>query len=235
MRKLITAVLVVAMLSFAPAANAQDLWNYLKTHSSLVGGAVVVDDQKEQLVEFRVTDTFDVVEKVKADVRVGLFSINRAGETKPVNLSEIPSTLEQVKAYSDGEVWVSAYRPFTPTLAAVCIGGVTFKMISVIGTVGDPLEGTKVAGGCGVRFTGTNNGVVVDVVGGHYGPVSENDHIAGFIPNLIINGHIPLRFIGKNTAFVPDLAFGAKKPLITDPDQRRIFTRTLRLGIETRF
>lgn len=223
----------LALLTLAPSfARADgDVFTYLQNHASFVGGFVDVDGEKQKLVEVRVTDDFLVSGKFRAAVRVGLFSITRAGENAPP-ANSLPSSLEGVKAYSDGEAWLSVYRELTPGLAIECTGGVAFKMTSVTGQIGDPLDGTKFAGACGPRLS--KNAYRISVLGGHFGPVSAGGKLAGPVPSVLIHASIPLRFLGANTAFVPDLAFGAT-PDPKDPKASRDITRTLRLGIETRF
>ena len=220
--KLFVVALLLSVV-FAPTVYSQHIASYLQKHAAFVGGVVIVDAQKEKLVELRVTDDFPAVEKVRISLRASLFSITRAGETIPD--PRIPLTLEQAKAYSDGEGWISLYRPVTPNVAVECTAGVTFKMISITGQVGDPLDGTKLAGACGVRASeGDYN---VSVLAGHFGPVVEDAHVAGFVPSVLIRAHIPLRFLGKTSSFVPDLAFGKQS--------NGEFSRSLRLGIATRF
>lgn len=229
MKRMLAAVIISI---FAAKSQAQDdLWSYLQRHASFVGGVVIVDDQKEKLVELRIVDDFAISGKFRGAFRASLFSITRAGEQAP-NAGVIPTSLEQVKAYSDGEGWLSVYREITPGLAIECLGGITFKMASVTGQVGDPLDGTKLAGACGPRFE--KAGYQVSVLGGHFGPVSAGGKLAGPVPSILIHGYFPLKFMGKGTAFVPDLAFGAT-PDPTDPKAARNITRTLRLGIATRF
>jgi hypothetical protein len=229
MKRMLAAIIVSI---FAARSQAQDdVWSYLQKHASFVGGVVIVDDQREKLVELRIVDDFAISGKFRGAVRVGLFSISRAGEQAP-QPNVIPTSIEQVKAYSDGEAWLSVYREVTPGIAVECLGGITVKMVSVTGQVGDPLDGTKFAAACGPRFE--KNGYQVSILGGHFGPVSAGGKLAGPVPSILIHGYIPLAFLGKNTAFVPDLAFGAT-PDPLDPKAARTITRTLRLGIATRF
>lgn len=229
MKRMLAAVILTI---FAARSQAQDdLWGYLQKHASFVGGVVIVDDQKEKLVELRIVDDFAISGKFRGAFRASLFSITRAGDQAP-RANVIPTSLEQVKAYSDGEGWLSVYREITPGLAIECLGGITFKMASVTGQVGDPLDGTKFAAACGPRIE--KRGYQVSILGGHFGPVSAGGKLAGPVPSLLIHAYLPLGFLGRNTAFVPDLAFGAT-PDPLDPKAARTITRTLRLGIATRF
>ena len=228
MRRLLAAAILTI---FATSTQAQDdLWGYVQKHASFVGGVVVVDDQKEKLVELRIVDDFEISGKFRGAFRLGLFSITRAGENAPS--ATIPTSIEDVKAYSDGEGWLSVYRDFNANIALECTAGVTFKMVSVTGQVGDPLDGTKFAAACGPRVSYAGN--QVSILGGHFGPVSAGGKLAGPVPSVLIHAYIPLTFLGKNTAFVPDLAFGAT-PDPLDPSAARTITRTMRLGIATRF
>lgn len=204
-----------------------DGWEYLQNHLSIVGGMVIADDQLEKLIEIRIVDDFPVAEKFRGVVRASAFSINRAGLSIPD--PKIPLSVQDLKAYSDGEVWAALYRPLNEFFSAECLGGVTFKMISITGTVGNPYDGTKIAGACGFRFNSSNRKVNIFVLGGHYGPVAtEQGTFAGFIPNVIIHAYIPLDFLGSHMSFVPDLAFGRNS--ITG-----VVTRSIRLGIATDF
>lgn len=221
---------VLALIALAQVAAGEDLLAYVQKHASFVGGVVVVDDQKEKLVELRIVDDFAISGKIRGSVRVGLFSITRAGDQAPQ--ATIPTSLEQVKAYSDGEAWLAVYREIRPGFAVECLGGVAVKMASVTGQVGDPLDGTKFAGACGGRFSRDKHHV--SVLAGHFGPVSAGGKLAGPVPSILIHAYLPLGFLGKSTAFVPDLAFGATPDPI-DPRAARTITRTLRLGIATRF
>lgn len=216
MRNRIVALLLIAIAS---TSRAEDLGAYLAKHASAVAGLVVVDDQKEKLVELRIVDDFAIAPQYRGFARLSLFSIMRAGELAPPT---IPTTVEQAKAYSDGEVWLGAYRIINPTLAIEVLGGVTWKMTSITGQVGDPLDGTKLALAAGPRITLMGN--EVSILLGHFGPVVEADKLAGPVPSVLIHAYIPL---GAKAAFVPDFAFGRL------PD--RTFVRTLRLGIATRF
>lgn len=224
------AIIIISI--FAARSQAQDdIWAYLQKHASFVGGVVVVDDQKEKLVELRLVDDFAISGKFRGAARVSLFSITRAGEQAP-QANVIPTSIEQVKAYSDGEAWLSIYREVTPGIALECLGGITVKMISVTGQVGDPLDGTKFAAACGPRFE--KNGYQVSVLAGHFGPVSAGGKLAGPVPSILIHAYLPIAFLGKNTAFVPDFAFGATPDPI-NPQAARNITRTLRIGIAARF
>lgn len=222
--KRIAFVLAFIAALFAPSAvHAGDLFEYLRSHGSFVGGVAVVDDQKEKIVELRLVEDFPLGKTFRGAARVSLFSIQRAGEQTPT--PRIPTSIEEVKAYSDGEVWLSVYRPFNENVAIECLGGITFKMISITGQIGDPLDGTKFAGACGPRLS--KNGYRVSVLAGHFGPVTEAKKLAGFVPAVLVHGYIPLAFLGDSTAFVPDLAFGR----LAD----HTLSRTIRLAIATRF
>lgn len=221
--------LILALCS--AQARAEDLFAYLKSHGSIVTGLAIVDDQKEKLIEFQVNDDFQISGPLRSAVRVGLFSITRAGEQAPQ--PGIPVSLEQVKSYSDGEVWVSLYRDVKPGFGLEVTGGWMFKMTSITGQVGDPLDGSKFALVGGLRFS--RGDYRVSIAGGHYGPVSAGGKVASFVPSLILHANLPVKFIGDNVSFVPDLGFGAERAEPGDPDQRRKFTRTIRLALRSTF
>jgi hypothetical protein len=221
------------LLSLAQPARAGDfnVFTYLTQHASVATGALVVDGQTHKVAELRFVDDFKITDKVRGAARVGLFSLTRAGESAPS--PRVPTSLEEVKAYSDGEVWLSVYRELKPGISIECIGGLTFKMTSITGTVGDPLDGTKAAGACGPRLSHLD--YHVSVLGGHYGPVAESGKLMGFVPNVLIHAYLPMKFLGSNTAFTPDIALGATKAAVSDPDQRRTISKSIRLLISTRF
>ena len=223
-RPVIRLSAAILLLALAPTARAaDDLFSYLQKHASMVGGVVVVDGTQEKLIEIRISDDFGLGGKFRAAIRVSLFSVARAGEVQPSGT--IPTSLEEIETYSDAEAYFSTRYEFNPFIAGECLGGITLKTASIAGPTADPLDGTKLIGACGVRFS--KNGYNLSLLGGHYGPVVEADKLAGFFPSLIIRSHIPLSLLGKNTAFVPDLAFGREK------DGR--LTRSLRLALSTRF
>ncbi len=214
-------------LALAPSlASAQDLFSYLREHASAVFGTVVVDDTKQKLIELRIADNFVLHEKHKVNgaARVSLFSITRAGEAAPQNTT-IPLSLDELKSYSDGEVWLSVYKRIAPNVSIEVLGGFTFKMISVTGQVGDPLDGTKAAFGAGLRFD--KNGYQASVILSHFGPVVEEKKLAGFVPSLLIHSYLPAKFLGERAALVPDLAFGRNAD--------GTLSRTIKLAIATRF
>lgn len=232
------AIVVASMLFLALAtpALAQDkefnLFDYLRSHAYVSGGPLVLDGENHTVYEVRLVDDFQISADFRGAARVSLFSLTRAGEQAPP--PKIPTTLKEAsEAYSDGEVWLSVYRVIKPWLAVECIGGLTFKMASISGSKGDPLDGTKAAFGCGPRFSYRRNHV--SLIPSHYGPVADKGKLLGPAPSLLVHAHIPLTFLGKNTAFTPDLAFGATAPAPSDPDKRRNITKALRLLVSARF
>lgn len=230
----IGAVLLIAMASPAAAQEKKEfnLFEYLRTHAYVSGGPLVLDGENHTVYEVRLVDDFKISDQFRGAARVSLFSLTRAGEQAPP--PKIPTTIrEATEAYSDGEVWLSVYRVIKPWLALECLGGLTFKMASLSGSKGDPLDGTKSAFGCGPRFSYERNHI--SVIPSHYGPVADKGKLLGPAPSLLIHAHIPLTFLGKNTAFTPDVAFGADKPDPADPDQRRNITKALRLLVSARF
>lgn len=227
MKKNCRVALAAILLMIAPHAVAADgdLFTYLRDHASAVFGTVVVDDTKEKLVELRLVDAFEISKKhaMSGEARVSLFSITRAGEAAPQ--ATIPTSADELKMYSDGEVWLALYKRLNDNVSVEVLGGFMFKMISVTGQTGDPLDGTKAAFGVGLRFE--KNGYKISVVPAHFGPVVEDKKLAGFVPSLLIHSYIPAPFLGKNTALVPDFAFGRKAD--------KTFSRNLKLAIATRF
>lgn len=234
------AVVVASMLILALILPSQALaqepkevspFEYALAHAYFSSGTLVVDGESHAVVEVRFVDDFRLASKLRGAARVSLFTLTRAGEQAPA--PTIPTTLQEAKAYSDGEVWLALYREIKPWLALECASGLSFKMTSLAGTVGDPLDGTKVGAGCGPRLAYQRNHV--SILAGHYGQVVDRGKVVGFVPSVLVHAFIPLTFLGKNTAFTPDLAVGATLPSATDPDQRRDMTKSLRLLVSTRF
>lgn len=230
----IAAMMIAFVLILPSPALAQDfnVFKYLTQHASVATGALIADGEAYKVVELRFVDDFRIADKWRGAARVGLFSLTRSGEQAPPPPT-IPTTLDEIKAYSDGELWVSVRREIRQGIALECLGGFTFKMISITGSVGDPLDGTKLAGACGPRFS--QGEYSISVLGGHYGPVADEGKLLGFVPNILIHGYLPMKFLGASTAFTPDLAFGAIPADAKDPDQRRTVSKSLRLLISTRF
>lgn len=219
----------------ASSAGAQareaDLFSYITEHSYLAGGPLLVDGEKATIFEVRFVDDFALGASTRGVARVSLFTLQRQGEPAPP-APGIPTSLEAAAAYSDGEVWLGVYRQFRPWLALECVGGLTFKMTSLSGTVGDPLDGTKMGLGCGPRLSYRGNNL--SVLGGHYGPVAEKGQLLGFVPQVFVHAYLPLSFLGKNTAFTPDLAFGRSDVVSPDPTVSTV-KATMRLLVSTRF
>jgi hypothetical protein len=214
-----------------------DLAAYLRTHAYLTGGTFRTAGETRAVYELRFVDDFPISgDTYRGAARVSLFSLTRAGEQAPPQQGIPASIKDATSAYSDGEVWLSARKILKPWLAAECIGGVTFKMASLSGSVGNPLDGTKVGVGCGVRLTFQDNHL--SIIPGSFGPVADGDKLLGPLPSVMASLYVPLAFLkifGKHSAFTPDFAFGAAPPLPGDPDQRRQLTQSIRLLISSGF
>lgn len=210
---------IFALLLVASTARAQDVGAYLKDHGTILAGVAVIDGHAEKLVQVGLSDRYDFGAGWKGGYRVALFSVARAGKIQPTGL---PSTVSDLKAYSDGEVWIFGSRAIRGPISVEAIGGVTFKTASFAGPDVNPLDGTKVAALIGVVFE--KNGYVLGFDGGHYGPVVEQGKVASLLPSLVLHTRIPM---GAKATLVGEAAFG------------RLLDKTLaqsyRGGIETRF
>jgi hypothetical protein len=231
--KKITGAGPLALVAFAllpaPARAEEPLFQWLKQHGSITSGTLIVDKAKHTLVEIRFVDDFEIKGSLRGVARVALFSLARDGQ--PQVTAGIPTSLEDVKAYSDGELWFGLYKQLHPNVAIECLGGVQVKMPALFGNTDDPLDGTKLAGGCGPRFRHGN--AHASVLLGHYGSVLDGERLAGFAPSVLIHAYIPMPFLGSNWALAPDLAFGGAPP---EPGQEhRRITRSLRLVVSKSF
>lgn len=219
----------LVLLALLPGASAQaDVFDYLNKHKAAGYGPLTVDGETRPVIELRFFDDFQLVPKWRAGVRFSLFTLARAGETAP---PRVPASIDELsRTYSDGEVWVSVRREIRQGLAFECLSGLTFKMVSITGSVGDPLDGTKAAAACGLRLS--RGEFYVSTLGGHYGPVADTRRVLGFVPNVLVHGNAPLSRVLKNTAFAPDIALGATVDPVT---KRRKLTRSIRLLLVTSF
>ena len=211
---------ILALLMLAPqSARAQDLGTYLKGHASILAGVAVIDHQAEKLIEIRLSDRFDFGGCWKGGYRAALFSVARAGEIQPTGL---PATAEDLKAYSDGEVWAFGSCNLSEVFAVEGIAGVAFKTASLAGPNVDPLDGTKLAGLIGAKVG--KNGYEFGIAGGHYGPVVDMGKVAGFLPSIVAHARLPM---GAKATIVGEAAFGRLHD--------GTLTQSYRTGIETKF
>lgn len=199
-------VIVAALVALAPSfAKAEDPFAYFGRHASIVSGSFVTEEGKRSdFVALRFVDEFKLADKFTGFARVDLFQRARDGEV--LADPTIPTSAEALKAYSDGEVYVGAFYTLKDHLAAQCVGGAIFAMTSLSGSVGDPLDGTKVVGVCGVRFFDAESHL--SVMAGHVGPVVEGGKVAGAVPSLVAEAYVPLPWMGTGFALTPDLSVG---------------------------
>lgn len=243
MKKLLLVLIVLcASLSFAqpdvvpgdgvspvPSSTPeQSIFGYLGSHSSLVSGILATEENRKEFIEVRFVDDFGIGSGVRGAVRLSLFTLARSGESLPS--PTIPTTISEVTAYSDAELWASVYKPVAENIAVECLGGVQTAMTSITGKVGNPADPTKLSGACGVRaFNGETN---LTLAGGLIGSVAEHGDFLGFIPSLILHGYIPAPFAGTGWAVVPELSVGVTP---VDASGRRQITRSFKVGISKHF
>ena len=246
-RSLILAGLVLcASSAFAqtptptPPQEEQDsVFGYIAKRASLVSGVLAVDGgpvagsagTAKEFIEVRFVDDFALGKGergFRGVARLSLFALARSGESLPP--PSIPTTIEEVTAFSDAELWLALYKPISDGVALECLGGVTAPMTSITGKVGNPLDGTRWSGACGARaFQGDTH---LTLAFGSIGTVAEGGDF-GFIPSMILTGYVPMPFAGTGWSFVPDLAVGVYQR--TDPLANRKVSYSFRVAIAKEF
>lgn len=200
----IRRILAGALLLAAGPALAQDqtLFDYLKTHTSIVSGVARANGESAEYVSVSLDDEFSLSPKLTGFGNLSLFGRQRvAGESVPN--PEVPITLEGLALYSAGEMTAGAFYAVHQKIAIECRGGVSFKMAALTGQIGEPVDPSKFTAGCGPRFTGGPGRL--SVIFGHYGPVSEGERLWGFIPTTIFDGEFRLP---SNMSFLIRVAAG---------------------------
>lgn len=180
---------------------ASDAMSWLSSHSAIVSGTYSTDaSDREEFFGLRISGDFDLAPKVVGWAQVDLFTRSRDGQSATPAL---PSSPAGIAVYSSGEVRVGVYRTLSGLLSAECIAGATFAMPTLAGPSVDPLDGTKILGGCGLRV-GTRT-TYVRAIGGHFGPVVDGGVLAGFVPSLTLGGRVPIR---DHLALAPEVSIG---------------------------
>lgn len=178
-----------------------DAMSWLSSHSAIVSGTYSTDaSDREEFIGLRISGDFDLAPKFVGWAQVDLFTRSRDGQSATPSLPSSPAGLA---VYSSGEVRVGAYRTLSGLLSAECIAGATFAMPTLAGPSVDPLDGTKILGGCGLRV-GTRT-TYVRAIGGHFGPVVDGGVLAGFVPSLTLGGRVPIR---DHIALTPEVSIG---------------------------
>ena len=205
----LTDAIVLALLctpSYAQDATpsptpAGDAMSWLSSHSAIVSGTYSTDaSDREEFIGLRIAGDFDIAPRVVGWAQVDLFTRSRDGQSAAPALPSSPAGLA---VYSSGEVRIGAYRTLSGLLSAECIAGATFAMPTLAGPSVDPLDGTKILGGCGLRV-GTRT-TYVRAIGGHFGPVVDSGVLAGFVPSLTLGGRVPIR---DHIALTPEVSIG---------------------------
>ena len=202
-------ILRFILVAFAACAGrpsfAQEptLFAWLKTHSSIVSGVASANGERSEFVSISVDTDFEISGPVRGFGSLRLFSRDRVTDEGSLVTPGAPLSLDALALYSSGEAVGGAYRAITPTVGIECRGGLTFAMVGLVGSVGAPVDGSKVVAGCGGRFTGGPGRL--SVLLGHAGPVAEGDPLFGFIPSLLVSGEFRLP---KGTAFLLDIEAG---------------------------
>ena len=245
-RVLVVASTIAMFASFAfpqepaptPTPEQEDsVFGYIAKRASLVSGVLAVDagpnggsGTAKEFIEVRFVDDFGIGKSgVRGVARLSLFTLARSGESLPP--PTIPTTLQEVTAFSDAELWLALYKPVSDGVALECLGGVTAPMTSITGKVGNPLDGTRWSGACGARaYQGDTH---LTLAFGSIGTVEEGGDFGDIIPSMILTGYIPMPFAGTGWAFTPDLAVGIYKK--TDPLASRRISYSMRVAISKRF
>lgn len=212
-------LLVVLLLAIAGPALAQDPFAWATEHASIVTGSFVTEctdvtptasrvapTRKEcprtEFAGIRIQDSFALAHRLTGFVRVDLFSRARAGETQ--KQPSVPTTVEALQEYSNGEAYLGAYYSLSERFAWQCVGGVMFAMPAISMTrVGAPADATKYVMACGPRVG--RGETYASLMGGHVGPVVEGDRLLGFLPSLVLSARVPLK---EWLAFTPDVSIG---------------------------
>lgn len=189
------------MLLAAPAL-AQDppeanLWDYLKAHASVVSGVAAANGERAEFVSVALDDSFTIAPRFIGFGGLSLFGRQR--ESAPA----IPSSFDDLDLYSAGEITAGAFWEATPKFAIECRAGMSFSMIGLTGTVGEPVDGSKFTFGCGPRVTGSIGRI--SAILGHSGPVDQGAKYYGFIPSTIYDGSFRLT---DSSAFLVYIAAG---------------------------
>jgi len=180
---------------------SSDAMSWLSSHSAIVSGTYSTDaSDREEFIGVRIAGDFDIAPKIVGWAQVDLFTRSRDGQSATPALPSSPAGLA---VYSSGEVRIGAYRTLSGLLSAECIAGATFAMPTLAGPSVDPLDGTKILGGCGLRV-GTRT-TYVRAIGGHFGPVVDGGVLAGFVPSLTLGGRVPIR---DHIALTPEVSIG---------------------------
>lgn len=187
---------------FAQEPAPTDFLSYLKSHASIVSGIARANGQQTEFVALSINDDFEIKPKLRGLVGLSTFGRQRVSEDGSAVPTDLPFSLEDLALYSSGEAIAGLYYEWTPRVAFECRGGLTFEMAGLTGKQGDPVDGSKFLGACGVRLTGEPGRL--SVLGGHYGTVEQGAKI-WFLPSLIVSGEFRMP---KDSAFVVEIRAG---------------------------
>lgn len=185
-----------------PVEEKTDFLSYLKSHASIVSGIARANGQQTEFVALSINDDFEIKPKLRGLVGLSTFGRQRVSEDGSAAPTDLPFSLEDLALYSSGEAIAGLYYEWTPRVAFECRGGLTFEMAGLTGKKGDPVDGSKFLGACGVRLTGEPGRL--SVLGGHYGTVEQGAKI-WFLPSLIVSGEFRMP---KDSAFVVEIRAG---------------------------
>lgn len=190
------------LILLAAPALAQDppeanLWDYLKAHASVVSGVAAANGARAEYVSLALDDSFTLKPRF-----IGFGSLSLFGRQRESGPS-IPSSFEDLALYSAGEITAGVFWEATPKFALECRTGMSFSMIGLTGTVGEPIDGSKFTFGCGPRVTGSIG--TLSVILGHSGPVDQGAKYYGFIPSTVYDGSFRLT---DSSAFLVYIAAG---------------------------
>jgi len=185
-------------------APSPTFFDWLKDHSSVISGAAVANGEQTEFVSVAVDTDFEIKPKVHGFGSVLLFGRQRVSDEGSVPVPGVPTSLVDLSLYSAGEVDGGAYWLWTPKVGIECRGGVTFAMIGITGSHGNPVDGSKFLGACGLRLIGSVGRL--SVLAGHFGAVDYGAKFLGFAPTMIFDGEFKLP--GNGISFVMNISAG---------------------------
>lgn len=187
-----------------PEDDPGTLFDWLKTHTSVVSGVALANGARSEFVSVSLDTDFELSPKIRGFGNLTLFSRSRVTDEGSVPQIGIPLSIDALAMYSSGQATGGAYRQVTPTFAVECRAGIVFAMIALTAhDVGEPVDGSKYIFGCGPRLTGGPGRL--SIIFGHAGPVTEGKPLMGFIPSLIVSGEFRMP---KSAALLLDIEAG---------------------------
>jgi len=173
----------------AQDASGPTLWDYLKTHGSVVSGVASANGERSEFVSLALDDSFEIKPRWTGLLSLSLFGRQRV-QGESVIEPQVPTSLDALALYSAGEAWGGVLFEATPTVGLECRAGIAFSMTGLTGKIGEPVDSSKITAACGPCFTGKVGRACT--LFGHVGPVDEGEHLWGFLPSTVVDGSFRL-------------------------------------------